>query len=176
MAIGDKPAAKGYFKRALNIEPKLQLDAYEVTPEKIAVYEEAKKERRYESACCSCFIPGFGQMMKGEESKGRVLIAASAITLAGTLISWAITNSKHDYYLSLGPDDIEQMVQAYHDYNWWYRITIVSGITFLGIYIYSFVDARLARTPTKGRRAEQQTGLYLKLQRESVSIGYSTYF
>jgi tetratricopeptide (TPR) repeat protein len=176
IAIGDKSKAVEQFKRALDIEPMLLLDAYKITPEIKTTFEEAKKERRFEFACCSCFIPGFGQMMKGEVTKGRVFIAASAITLAGTLISWAITASKRNHYLSLGFNETGEIARAYEDYDRWHKITIVSGATFLCIYIYGAIDAALAKASADDRRTANQGGIYLKPQRESISIGYSAKF
>jgi len=171
--VGDKANAIEHFKSALTKNPDLQLDANGITPEITAVYEEARKEKAYESAGCSCFIPGIGQILKGDDNKGRAIIAASVITIAGTLISWSIADSKHSEYLSLGPDDMDQMDRAYDDYNRWLKITALSATAFLGIYIYSIVDAMLWRRPNSPKTNNVQTGILFKYDGEITQIGYA---
>ena len=172
VAVGDKAQAIEYFKSALTKNPDLQLDAYEPTEEMTAVYEKAVKEKAYESAGCSCFIPGIGQILKGEENKGRAIIAASFVTLAGTLISWSIADSRHSEYLSLGPDEIDLMDETYNDYNRWRKITFMSGAAFTAVYIYSIVDAMLSRKHLEPAAAERQTKMIIQYDGTKAILGY----
>jgi tetratricopeptide (TPR) repeat protein len=168
VVVGDKASAIEHFKSALTWDPDLQLDAYGVTPDIMAVYDDARKEKAYESAGCSCFIPGIGQILKGDDRKGRAIIAASVITLAGTLISWSIADSKHTAYLSLGPEDIDKMDSTYDEYNRWRKITILSGAAFAGIYMYSIFDAVMSRKQT-----QPQTGVIFKYDGNNTQFGYA---
>jgi len=172
VAIGDEMSAIEHFKGALIQDPELTLDEYETTPEIMAVFNEAVQEQAYEYAGCSCFIPGIGQILKGDYKKGRVIIASSVITLAGTMISWSIADGKRSNYLSIGPDDLDQIAEAYDDYNRWRKITILSASAFLGIYVYSIVDAMISRTPSKMKRPEQRSGLKLRFEDGTTGISY----
>lgn len=173
-AIGDKADAVKHFKRALSINPKLDLNMYVTTPRIRGTFDEARKERARESACCSCFFPGIGQIMKGDDGKGKAIIAASAFTLVGTALAWLVMENKHSYYLSLGPDDIGSMDQAYNDYDRWHKITTIGAVTFLGVYVYSFVDARLVGKSAQRQDADNSSGLYLNSDGESFCVGYTT--
>lgn len=172
VAIGDKYTAIEQFKKALSIDPDLELDPVIVTPEIAYVLEEAKSEKAYESAGCSCFIPGIGQFMKGEENKGRAIIAASGLTLTGAMITWVVADSKHNHYLSLGPEDVEDMDQAYNDYNRWRKASIITATAFVGIYIYSILDAILSRKSPNNSGAKK--GFNILSNGESISIDYTT--
>lgn len=172
VGIGDTTNAIEHFKDALTTEPKLQLERYGPSPEIITVYEHAKQERAHELAGCSCFIPGIGQILKGDDNNGRAIIAASAITLAGTLLSWSIADGKRTNYLSLGPEDLDRIDDAYDEYNRWRKITILSATVFVGIYVYSIVDAMAVKTGSKLPNAENEAGMILKFGGEQVNIGY----
>ncbi|UCG29285.1 MAG: hypothetical protein JSV53_07100 [candidate division WOR-3 bacterium] len=173
VSIGDEASAIEHFKAALTKDPELQLDRYEITPKIAAVYEEATKEKAYESAGCSCFIPGIGQILKGDYAKGRAIIAASGVTLGGTLLAWSIADGKYSHYLSLGPDDYAQIEEAYDEYNRWRKITFLSAAAFTGVYIYSIIDAMIARQPSTPRDKERQSGIILKFDGEHTVIGYA---
>ncbi|MDH4211624.1 MAG: hypothetical protein OEV79_09295 [candidate division WOR-3 bacterium] len=172
VAIGDDASAIEHFKNALTLDPELDLDQYETTPEILAVYKEAAQEQAYEYAGCSCFIPGIGQILKGDYTKGRAIIATSAVTLAGTLVSWSIADGKRSTYLSLGPYDLDEIEEAYNDYNRWRRITVLSATVFLGVYVYSIVDAMISRIPSKLNRSKRQSGIMFKFDNESTGISY----
>ncbi|MBE0433262.1 tetratricopeptide repeat protein [candidate division WOR-3 bacterium] len=174
VAVGDEASAIEHYKKALAIEPKLQIDAYEPSPEVRAVFEEATKERAYESAGCSCLIPGSGQFMRGDDLKGGAIIAVSVTSLASTVISWSIADSKHNLYMSLGPDDIDMMEEVYEDYNHWRKMTILSGTVLLGVYVYSIIDATISKKPSLSKSTSRQTGLLLGYDGERARIGYAT--
>ena len=172
VAIGDEASAIAHFKGALTQDPELNLDEYETTPEIAAVFKKAAQEQAYEFAGCSCFIPGIGQILKGDYTKGRAIIAASAVTLAGSLVSLSVADGKRTTYLSLGPDDLDRIEEAYDDYNRWRKITILSATAFLGVYVYSIVDAMISRTSPKKKEIDQRSGIKFKFDNETAGISY----
>lgn len=172
VAIGDEMSAIEHFKVALTQDPELTLDEYETTPEIIAVFNEAAQEQAYEYAGCSCFIPGIGQILKGDYKKGRAIIATSAITLVGTMISWSVADGKRSNYLSIGPENLDKIEEAYDDYNRWRKITLISASAFLGVYVYSIVDAMISRSPAKKKKPEQPSGIEFRFEDGTTSIGY----
>jgi tetratricopeptide (TPR) repeat protein len=172
VAIGDEASAIEHFKGALAKDPEFNLDEFETTPEIMATFKEAAQEQAYEYAGCSCFIPGIGQILKGDYTKGRAIIAASAITLAGTMISWSIADGKHSNYLSMGPDDLDKIEEAYDDYNRWRNITIVSAAAFLTVYVYSIADAMISRTSSRQKRVEERSGIKFRFENGSTGIAY----
>ena len=172
VAIGDEAAAIKHFKKALSLNPELELDETAVSSEIIRVFEAARKELAHESGGCSCFIPGIGQFMKGEDNKGRAIIAASGLTLTAALITWAVSDSKHNHYLSLGPEDIAEMESAYNDYNRWRKVSLVAATAFVGIYIYGIFDAILSKKQTNNSGVENHTGFNIDSDGESFSISY----
>ncbi len=172
IAIGDEAAAVVHFKKALSLDPNLELDENISSSEEIRVFEAAKKELAHESGGCSCFIPGIGQFMKGEDEKGRAIIATSSLTLASAIITWAVADSKHNHYLSLGPDEIDDIESAYEDYNRWRKTSIIATATFVGIYIYSILDATLSRKPSNNSRKKKTSKINIDSNGETISVSY----
>ena len=172
VGLGDTTTAVEHFKDALTTEPKLQLKPYDPSPEIVIVYEQAKQEKAHELAGCSCFIPGIGQILRGDTERGGVIIAASAISLASTLLSWSIADGKRTDYLSIGPADLYRVEEAYDEYNRWRKITVLSASVFAGIYLFSIVDALIVRNDPKLPDAEDETGMIFDFNGEQVNIGY----
>jgi tetratricopeptide (TPR) repeat protein len=172
ISIGDEVMAVQHFKKALSLDPDLQLDDITASSEINRVFEAAKRELAHESGGCSCFIPGIGQFMKGEDNKGRAIIAASGLTLTTAVITWAVADSKHNHYLSLGPEDIDDIDDAYNDYNRWRKTSIIAATTFVGIYVYSIFDAILSRKPPNNSHKKENAGLKIDSNGESISVSY----
>lgn len=171
IAIGDEATAIAHFKRVLSLKPAFELTEEITSPDIHRVFEDAKKELAHESGGCSCFIPGFGQFMKGEDNKGRAIIAASGLTLTAAIVTYAIADSKHNHYLSLGPEDIDDMDRAYDDYNRWRKSSIITATAFVGIYVYSIFDAILSRKPNNANH-NKKSGLNIDADGQSVEISY----
>ena len=171
VAIGDEATAIAHFKKVLSLYPEFELTEVVTSPDIQRVFEDAKRELAHESGGCSCFIPGIGQFMKGEANKGRAIIAASGVTLTVAVISWAVADSKHNRYLSLGPEDIDEIESAYDDYNRWRKVSIITATTFVGIYVYSIFDAILSRKPNNSGH-DKKSGFNIDSDGESVEISY----
>jgi len=174
--IGDETTARDYFKKALKIVPKLRLNTSAISPAILRVFRQAQKERAHEAAMCSCFIPGWGQMLKGEDAKARKIMVASGVTLLASTISWIVTQSKYDNYIDLGPADINKMDDVYKEYNQWYKTSLVASAIFLGIYTYSICDAMFAGTKMESSNSESRNGFSYVVDNRSIGISYTLGF
>ncbi|OGC41699.1 hypothetical protein A2Y85_02840 [candidate division WOR-3 bacterium RBG_13_43_14] len=168
MATGNFYAARIHFKEMLDIDPTFMLDSITVPLDVYRTFISAKQELRGEAAMCSCFIPGWGQMMVGEEKKGRTIMITSAITAGCGAISWIITDDKHRQYLSLGPDERHRMDELYRNYNTWYHISVGVTAGFIICYVYSIADA-LPRFIGKNKK---EKSYHLRIGYEHIEFGY----
>ncbi|MEO0215818.1 MAG: hypothetical protein ABIL14_02240 [candidate division WOR-3 bacterium] len=172
LALGDNASAKDHFKLLLKMNPKFLFDTTIIKgPGIVKAINEARKEIAREAAFCSCFIPGSGQMIKGEDMKGRIIMLGSGISLAGALYLWTITNNKHEQYLSLGPDDQERMDEYYDVYNRWYHRALLGSTLFIGIYLYNFIDAMFANTEVRIASNCNNCRIYCTTDNEKIQFG-----
>ena len=139
--INDKILAKEHFKALLKLNPKFKLNKEDADSTVIKILNDVKKEIAQESAMCSCFIPGAGQLIKGDEKKGKLIMLGASLSLVSSIYFWAETENKKNDYLKLGPDSIEYMDDYYNIYNRWYHISLLSSSVFTGFYLYSILDA-----------------------------------
>lgn len=177
VAVGNKTAAKEHFKRALRFSPRLILDPAVVAKEAISIFDETKREIAGEAAMCSCLLPGSGQMMKGDNRKGQIIMAASAVTAISSILSWTVTQGKGQTYWNLGPDDTDKLEQAYNEYDKWYGRSLLISASFLCIYLYSIIDAFMydaGHNSTFTR--SMKFGLILEPSSNGISIGYNVDF
>lgn len=200
VAFGDKEKAKEQFKKALLLDPKLELDPATVSPKIIKVFEEAKAEialvtpqppttqpttkptkpvvqpaqvNTTGALIRSCCLPGWGQMYKGESSKGKKLMIATAILLPTAVISGSIQEVKHKKYLDVEPGNEDEMDQAYKEYRLWYNITAISWGSYLVLYAYNIYDVLMAKPVTKSSMNTLDKGFYCNLNQNYLQIGYN---
>jgi tetratricopeptide (TPR) repeat protein len=200
VAFGDKEKAKEQFKKALSLEPKLELDPATVSPKIIKVFEEAKAEmapvtpppsppaiqpkgtqvsprpRTVSTTMAlarSCCLPGWGQIYKGEESKGRKMAITAAILLPSTLIATSIQNAKHDTYLKIEPGKKDEMDQAYREYKTWYNISALLWLGYLGLYGYNIYDVIVSKPKIKSSMGGFGHNFYCDLTEKRVDFGYN---
>lgn len=198
VAFGDKEKAKEQFKKVLSLDPKLELDPATVSPKIIKVFEEAKaeivsvtppppvqpppskpakpvvkpKEITTSGALLrSCCLPGWGQMYKGESSKGKNLMIATAILFPTSLITTSIQNIKHEEYLKIEPGNKDEMDRAYKEYRIWYNLSFVSWLAFLGVYSYNIYDVIFTKPVTKSSMDMRTNGFYCQLADNSFQFG-----
>lgn len=171
VAIGDTNAAHKQFKLLLDIAPRYELDPLTTKPEILQIFQGAQYERARESAMCSCFLPGAGQLLQGNEKKGMVIMSMAGLSLTASILSWLITDNKGNYYNSLGPEDINQLDKAYDDYDRWYKISLVSSAIFISVYLYSIFDA----LPAKAHRTDKNkiiNRMIFKNSDRAAALGY----
>ncbi len=173
--MNDKISAKEHFKILLKLNPDFTLDPADADSSIIAMLNAVKKEIAQESAICSCFIPGSGQLLKGEEKKGKLLMLGTSLSLVSSTLAWVETYNRQIHYLGLGPDSVEYMDKYYNDYNKFFKISIASTSVFAGIYIYCILDALFANTEIKVLDNRTKS-LYFTPEPKSTKIGYKITF
>lgn len=200
VAFGDKEKAKEQFKKALMLDPKLELDPATVSPKIIKVFEEAKadivpitptpqtgqpmptkpvepivKPKSISTSGAllrSCCLPGWGQIYKGENSKGRTMLITTAILLPATLIATSIQNTKYDYYLSIEPGNKDEMDRAYEEYKVWYNISAICWLGYIGFYGYNIYDVITSKPTIKSSMIESKNGFYCRFTGNDLELGY----
>ncbi|MGQ9701604.1 MAG: hypothetical protein ACUVQT_04020 [bacterium] len=179
---------------------KLELDPATVSPKIIKVFEEAKAEMGAVitkppttqppakpvkpvvqpvkvstggALVRSCCLPGWGQMYKGQSTKGRNLMIATAILLPTELISTSIQDVKHQKYLDIEPGNEVEMDRAYKEYRLWYNIAAVSWFSYIGLYLYNIYDVLTTKPAIKSSMNRFDKGFYCSLTEDYFRFGYS---
>ncbi|MEE8597398.1 MAG: hypothetical protein V3T09_06285 [bacterium] len=198
VAFGDKAKAKEQFKKALVLEPSLTLDPATVSPKIIKVFDEAKSEMEIapteppvkepaepekiegkkvlSAGFPYCCVPGWGQMRRGNSSKGTKLMIASGVTFGASIVSWVLQEAAHNNYLDVGPDSIDEMDEAYKTYKFWYNTAAFTSLTFIGVYLYSLYDVVFTKPATGSSMIDLNKGIYCTADKNSFQIGYNISF
>jgi tetratricopeptide (TPR) repeat protein len=197
VAFGDRNKAKEQFKKALFLDPDIELDPATVSPKIIKVFEEAKAEfavspppepaepvttekeeiSAFDATIRSCCVGGWGQMYRGESSKGKKMMIAWGVTMGTTLVSWVITGNKRDAYKGLSWDEPSSAFDdAYDKYKFWYNIAVVNTLIFLGVHTYNLYDVIFHRPRTRTSMIESDRGFVLDANTERVRLGYILHF
>jgi tetratricopeptide (TPR) repeat protein len=164
-AIGNISAAKEHLRIALRLDPKMALDTAAVSPGIFELFYQVKKDMAREGAVCSCFIPGWGQMAKGETRKGCLVLGGSIATVVTSALLWLVAEDRHNDYLALGHDDLAQMDAYYASYDRWYKAALLSSTVCAGFYVYGFYDAlSVSRSGS--------TDQYNDLDSKRIQVGY----
>jgi len=150
-SLGKSDSARSYFLSALSIKPDLTLSELKFSPKIIHFFENIKKEysgiRKSSSEIAfkeyifiqdlrpgagwrSALIPGWGQIYKGQKTRGLLIGSAFAAGIISTLFSYTQESRYHDKYLeSIVQKEIDD---NYQTYNQWYK-TRRSLLVFTGI-------------------------------------------
>jgi len=168
--------ADKHFRVLLKIRPRWRPDPEESSPEIEEIFMSTRREMSKEAGMCSCFIPGIGQMMKGENMKGIVLLAASATTFIWTITSWEITNQQHREYLAVEPGDTVLLNRTYDRYNNWYHISYVSTGVFIAVYAFTVFDAYRIRTDPRSARVMKNIQFDYTGSENGWQLGYTVRF
>lgn len=197
VAFGDKEKAKKQFKRALALEPRMELDPTIVSPKIIKVFEEAKAEMKIESTPVqpeppkpvvpagkkrvsktsalmrSCCVPGWGQMYKGYSSKGKRIMIASGITFGTSVFSLIMREAAHNAYLDIEKGAPQhEFNDAYKKYRVWYNITAINLTLFGVVYAYNIYDVFFTKPATAWSLLDQDKGLYCAPGTDRIKVGY----
>jgi len=164
-ALGQLDSAKSQFRAALSLEPKLSLDPVYTSPKIITLFEEVKREshprvpserpveiryvlledKRSGAALRSLLLPGWGQLYKGEKTKGLILLSLAGAAL-GSLIATHIAQAQahNDYRAAKAPADIES---KYDRYNRLYKARNALAVFTGALWLYAYIDAALVKVP-----------------------------
>jgi tetratricopeptide (TPR) repeat protein len=197
VAFGDRVKAKEQFKRALTLDPELELDPATVSPKIIKVFEEAKAEMAiapviepveplapaareeisgFDATIRSCCVGGWGQMYRGETSKGRKMMIAWGVTGGATLASWIMTGNKENAYKDLRSIRPEDYDDAYKKYKLWFNIAAANTIVFLGVHAYNLFDIIFHKPKTRTSMTEKESGFICEANPQRVQVGYKLSF
>ncbi len=198
VALGDRQKARETFKKALILDPKLELDPATVSPKIIKVFEEAKAEMAtvtptpppkptkpptapkgvstFSATWRSCCLPGWGQMHKGESSKGKRIMIATAVTFSLVFPSLIMRELKHAAYKDVEPGDTQRMNDTYKAYKLWHNAAIYTGVLFAGVYLYNLYDVIFTKPHPGSSMLELDRGLYCTVDKDHIRIGYDLKF
>lgn len=161
--------ARQHFENALALTPDLKLDPLFVSPKILDFYNQikeewklriknssdAKTEVRYvlvqdsrpAAALRSMLLPGWGQLYKGEKTKGRLLVALWGVGVAGSVISHVAREHAQDKYLS--ETNAAKIESRYNTFNNLHKLRNNLLIFSAGIWVYSYVDSILRERSPK---------------------------
>ncbi|HDS09233.1 MAG TPA: hypothetical protein ENN73_03310 [Firmicutes bacterium] len=167
VAFGEREKAKIEFKKVIKLDPHIQLDPSFVSPKIIAVFEEARAELRAEgfdfskpvkptptpvptpkpqgewtrggAFARSLFIPGLGQIYKGQKVKGYVILGAETLFLLATLNAMGEFNdAKTAYDDAKQGEDFDSLYKDYEDAG--RKANAMAAILGI-IWTYNVIDA-----------------------------------
>jgi tetratricopeptide (TPR) repeat protein len=195
VAFGNRIKAKEQFRKALVLDPELELDPATVSPKIIKVFEETKAEmaaapvepseptptvyrgerRGFDATIRSCCVGGWGQMYRGESSKGKKMMLAWGTTLGATVVSWIIASNREEEYLNLRAHDAPYD-DAYNKYKIWYNIAWVNTGIFLGVHAYNLYDIIFREPSTRTSMSEFDRGFICEASKNYIKLGYEVKF
>ncbi|MBN2620408.1 hypothetical protein JXB22_04885 [candidate division WOR-3 bacterium] len=200
VAFGDNEKAKVQFKKALILNPTLELDPAQVSPKIIKVFEEAKSEMAtappttlpivepkppatpvrttstFGAVWRSCLLPGWGQKYKGDSSKGSKLMLAAGVTFGISAVSITLMSITHDAYLDVPPGNTGEMDDKYKMYKFWSNAAFISAVSFGVVYLYNIYDAAFKRAHVKYSLNDVRTGPDVSIGVDRINIGYKIKF
>jgi len=121
----------------------------------------------------SCCLPGWGQLYKGENAKGKTMAITAVILFPTTLIATSIQNVKHDNYLNIEPGNKDEMDRAYREYRIWYNISAICWLGYIGLYGYNIYDVLTSKPGIKSSMGENVGGIYCRFTQEDLQFGYN---
>jgi len=197
VAFGDRNKAKEQFKKALLLDPELELDPATVSPKIIKVFEEAKSEMAaappaapvepvtivskeeisgFDATIRSCCVGGWGQMHRGEKSKGKKMMIAWGVTGAATLASWIIAGKKEKEYKDLRYASPAEFDDAYKQYKLWLNIGWANTLVFLAVHSYNLFDIIFHKPRTATSLIGPEQGFICEANTDHIKLGYHLQF
>jgi hypothetical protein len=154
VALGRTDEAAAVFRNLLAKDPNLKLDPETVSPKIRAVFESAKTEvtvppvpknvppetvyiRR--PVPLTVLIPGLHQIKTGRPEAGYALAGATALSIAGLLLSHvAYNHARTDYLQASSPQEI---ADHYRDANNWSHARVVLSGTTVAFWLTGLLTA-----------------------------------
>jgi tetratricopeptide (TPR) repeat protein len=161
VALDDRQSAIDEFLEVLELNPKLNLDPRYVSPKIITVFDVAQQQYRdrpkdkelqptpesisLQASMYSLVVPGWGQIKKGQPTRGYAFMTAQLVTLGSWIGLAILTNSLGEDYRS--ETNLARINDRYHDYKTALRWRNGVGLTALAVYAASFFDALYGPEP-----------------------------
>jgi hypothetical protein len=164
VAMGQESAAIERFRQILSVRPKLELNPEFVSPKIIEVFKKAQADffrassngdprsdllfekgrpGKFQGLWRSSLWPGWGQSMRGDPRKGKILKWGAAGVVAGTGLAVVGTYVSHQRYLdATDPGDIDA---KYKTYNSWYKIRNFTVNLAVSFWIYNLADIIISK-------------------------------
>ncbi len=198
VAFGDNRKARVQFKKALGLNPALELDPATVSPKIIKVFEEARAEMKktgsppklkpvkktiprtpaintFRATMRSCLVPGWGQLYKGESGKAKRMMIISAGLFGSTAVSLLIRESTHNAYRNVPAGNKDEMDSKYQAYKIWHNASAFLFIASAGFYFYNIYDVVFTKIKP-GTSMRNPAGLYCGFSNDRFGIGYNINF
>ncbi len=167
IARNQPSAARPHFVSALSIDPDLELNPANASPQALELFRSVRSDlasgQAFESSSAirylrvndprpaaayrSMLIPGWGQLYKGQRTRGYVFMGLWAATAAGTLSAHIIRHDREQAYLD---ETVPSQVQSrYDDFNRWHRIRNNLAIAAAATWVVSYLDALIFEGPER---------------------------
>jgi hypothetical protein len=155
VALGRTDEAAVVFRRLLTMDPNLKLDPEAVSPKIRAVFESVKAQtvtphdpqrtappetlRMRQPVPLSVLIPGLYQIATGRTLTGYALAGATALSIAGLVLSHvAYNDARADYLQASSPQDI---ADRHRDANNWSHARVVLSGTTAALWLTGLLTA-----------------------------------
>ena len=163
-------AARDHFISALSLNTGLTLDPLDASPKVFEFFAQVRSE--YESiqvaqdissvryvvvedprvyaALRSMVFPGWGQVYKGEKRKGYVLAGSWLIVTGVAASAQVVRADKRRSYIN--ESDPTQVSERFDSYSRWHKVRNTMAAAAIGVWIASYVDAFISRSPIKSNK------------------------
>jgi hypothetical protein len=153
VALGRTDEAAVVFRRLLTMDPNLKLDPEAVSPKIRAVFESVRTEVAVpppknmppetvylrQPTPLSVLVPGLRQMKAGRPAAGYALAGATALSIAGVVLShFAYNDARADYLQASSPQDI---ADRHRDANNWSHARVVLSGTAVAFWLTGLLTA-----------------------------------
>ncbi len=162
------------FREALRLNRNVKLDPLLVSPKILDFFEEVKAglaqtdpeesldpgvvpryvlvpDRRSEAVLRSMVLPGWGQLYKGDRTKGIVLLGVWGLTAAGSLTAHVLRQQAQDTYLEAATS--EEALDRYDTFNRRHKLRNALFLGAAGVWLVSYFDALLIDNRPRERRS-----------------------
>jgi len=92
----------------------------------------------------SLLVPGWGQLYKGQPTKGWLLVGLWGTTASGTVLVHLTRDRAEDDYL--GETDPDRIADRFDTFNRWHKVRNNLALAAGLVWAYSYVDALLFHT------------------------------